>query len=132
MRLNRTLPLTLLVLSLLTLLTIPAFTASNVVAPSKISEIIVARTVFQFVPPECEPLNLSAIVTGAGAFGGTSTPELILGSSGADTIRGGGGSDCIYAGDGNDFLQGDGGGADVCFGQGGTDTFHSSCEFRIQ
>lgn len=132
MRLNRTLPFVPLALSLLALLTIPAFTASNVIAPSKISEIVVARTVFQFVPRECEPLPLRAIVTGAGTFGGTSTPELILGSSGADTIRGGGGSDCIYGGDGNDFLQGDGGSFDVCFGQGGADSFHSSCEYRIQ
>lgn len=132
MRLRRSQILVPLTVSLLTLLTIPAFTASNVVAPSRIAEIIVAKTVFQFVPTECEPLNLSAIVAGEGTVVGTSTAELILGSNGADAIRGGGGSDCIYGGDGNDFLQGDGGSADVCFGQGGTDTFHSSCEYKIQ
>lgn len=108
-----------------------AYTATNVVAPSKLADRVVAKTVSQFVPSECSFLTLTVIVSGSGSVVGGSASELMLGDDGVDTFRGNGGNDCILGGDGNDTLQGDGG-TDVCLGMGGTDTFHSSCEFRIQ
>ncbi len=106
-----------------------AFTAANVVAGSRAGVSTFPVTANDLKPPECAALNLSDVrgpVPGGGNAG-----ALIIGTSAGESINGNGGDDCILGADGNDHLRGNGGN-DVCIGGPGTDSFHRSCEVRIQ
>jgi Ca2+-binding RTX toxin-like protein len=105
--------------------------ASAVVPASKAGRSTQGVDAQALEPPACAGITLNGIRTGSGTFNDNAQPHLVLGSAGVDTIRGLGGSDCILGGGGNDSLRGDNG-ADVCIGGPGVDTFHASCEIRIQ
>ncbi len=103
-----------------------ALTAANTVSESGADQDSESITANQVKPSDCDSLNLVNIITNGN---GTTSNDLILGSSGADTLTGNDGSDCLVAGDGDDSLDG-GNGTDICIGGTGTDTF-ISCETQI-
>lgn len=108
-----------------------ALTATNVVPASTIDTATVGRpTANQLKPPECAALFLEVVIVGD-SRGDRGGPGLVLGTSGPDVLRGQGGTDCIVGGAGDDSLKGEGG-FDVCVGGPGVDTFHTTCEVRIQ
>lgn len=79
-------------------------------------------------PPACAALDLDAVRAGSGDRGRNA---LVLGTPGDDELAGGSGDDCLVGGAGNDALRGNAG-TDVCIGGPGNDTFHRSCEVRVQ
>ena len=81
-------------------------------------------------PHQCNGINLTNLVVGAGAISGTSGNDLILGSSLPDIIDGAGGDDCILGGGGIDMLTGNTG-SDVCLGGPELDGF-VTCEGEYQ
>ncbi len=141
--------LTLGVVALLAAWVTVAFSASNIVASSKVMDRTLAVGMAEKKPPECDFWSPTTIVAGSGTFNGTSAADLILGSSAADVVRANNGDDCVlggagvdnlrgddgndilWGGEGNDTLRGDAG-TDVCIGQGGSDSFHNSCEYTFQ
>jgi hypothetical protein len=109
-----------------------AVTATNVVPASLVGSADAGPpTANQLKPPECAGLNVIRVVVGAGPTPGTGWADLMIGSPGADTMAGRGNDDCILGGAGDDFLRGDGG-KDVCIGGPGQDTFHTTCETKLQ
>lgn len=78
-------------------------------------------------PPECASLNLTAIAL----IDGGAANELVLGTAAGEGLTGGSGDDCILGGGGLDSLRGDGGN-DVCSGGPFIDSFHPSCETKIE
>lgn len=81
-------------------------------------------------PAQCNGINLTNLVVGAGAISGTSGNDLILGSSLPDIIDGSGGDDCILGGGGVDTITGNTGN-DVCISGPGLDIF-LTCEVQYQ
>lgn len=120
-----------LLVMLILISTMFAFTATNTVPVTRIGQQIQAVTANALKPAECSALNLTMIVicTGGGCDG-TGSNDLILGTAAGERIRGRGGSDCILGGGGDDQLVGNGSG-DVCIGGPGNDTF-SACTTQIQ
>lgn len=110
---------------------VTAWTATNVIAPSRAGRHAEPIGADEVKPSECNSLTVTTKVTGSGTFAGTSGSDLILGSGGVDEIDGVGGADCILGGGGDDLITG-GPGTDVCIGGPGTDTFDASCETTIQ
>ena len=110
---------------------VSAFTAANTVSASRVERDVSGITVDHKKPrPQCNAFTVTNLVTG-GANGGPAN-DLVLGTAGVNNpLRGQGGRDCIHGGGGNDLLRGDAGN-DVCIGGPGVDTFHASCETRIQ
>ena len=108
-----------------------AFTASNSVANSRIGENLIAQSVNDVKPNECDGIALTAIVQGALIVNGTDANELVLGGIGLDAIDGGAGDDCIMGGALADTLVG-GLGYDVCIGGEGDDVLDPTCEVQIQ
>lgn len=125
-----------------------AFSASNIIAPSKVMDRTMAVGMAEKKPPECDFWNPTTIVAGSGTFSGTSAANLILGSAIRDVIRAGSGDDCVLGGAGNDELRGEnnndilwggagndsligGDGFDVCIGGAGSD-FFSGCDYTVQ
>lgn len=149
--------LRLLVLSLTATVLLSVFVASaatNTVPTTALDEVTLPITANDLKPAECDALNLTTII--ANGNNGSSANELILGTAGGDNVRGGKGNDCIVGGGGDDDLRGqraddvllggpgddslDGGNNpgppgtsenDVCYGEGGTDTF-KKCESQVQ
>lgn len=105
--------------------------AATVVPASKAGRRTDSITATKLKPAACSALTLNSLTTGTGVVSDGGAGNLVLGSAIADTMRGNGGSDCILGGGGIDALRGDGG-IDVCIGGPGADTFHSSCETKIQ
>ena len=124
----------LFVVSLMSLIltgALSAFSAANIVPPTRIGQQIQAVTANALKPAECSPLNLTAIVICTGGIcNGSNANELMLGTAGPDDIRGKNGDDCIVGGGGDDDITGDNGN-DVCIGGPGNDTFRK-CETEIQ
>jgi Ca2+-binding RTX toxin-like protein len=83
-------------------------------------------TADQLKPPDCNGLSLSSYFVN---IDGSTTNDLVLGSSGSDALNGNEGNDCIVGGSGDDTLDG-GDGMDICIGGDGTDNF-SNCETQI-
>jgi RTX calcium-binding nonapeptide repeat (4 copies) len=110
------------------LVTLAAFAAANAVPASRLGNYRTPTSANALKPPECAALNLVEIHVGSGGGGGNS---LILGTSGDDNLVGASGDDCLVGGAGNDSLKGNAGN-DVCIGGPGVDTFHQSCEIKIQ
>jgi Ca2+-binding RTX toxin-like protein len=106
-------------------------TATTVVPASNAGHSAQSITANSLKPAACSATSLNGTLAGSGTFTDNAQPHLVLGSAGVDTIRGGAGGDCILGGGGNDSLRGDGA-VDVCIGGPGTDTFHATCETRIQ
>lgn len=107
-----------------------AFTAANVVPVSDADQAAQPTTANDLKPPECDALDLTAVVGGSGAVVGSDANELLLGSELIDTIDGGGGGDCLVGGPADDVLTG-GAGVDICLGNDGADTF-LGCETEYQ
>lgn len=108
-----------------------ALTATNDVPASSVDSLVAGRpTANQLKPPECAALDLEAVII-VDSVRERGRDGLVLGTSGPDVLRGQGGSDCLVGGAGNDHLRGEGG-YDVCVGGPGVDTFHVTCEVRIQ
>ena len=105
---------------------ITALTAANTVPESGADQESESITANQVKPSDCDSLNLVNIITNGT---GTTSNDLLLGSSAADTLTGSHGNDCLIAGDGDDTLDG-GAGSDICIGGAGTDTF-IDCEIQI-
>lgn len=103
-----------------------ALTAANTVPESGADQDSEAITANQVKPSDCDSLNLVNIITDGN---GTTSNDLLLGSSGSDSMTGSDGSDCLVAGDGDDSLDG-GAGSDICIGGAGSDTF-IDCETQI-
>jgi Ca2+-binding RTX toxin-like protein len=145
MRPFRISPIRLAIFGLMILLVSNLFTAisgSNQVQSTHLAEYREPITVNDFIPPECQSLTLTQIVTGSGNFKGTGRSELIVGSPGADTINALNGDDCILGGEGDDTIYGSNGndvlvggpGADTLSGDQGTDSCYggavtNSCEY---
>ena len=108
----------------LVLLTGWALTAANVVPATALDDLRRAISANELKPAECAGVLLAGVGPGGGG-------RLILGTPRNDKLNGGGGDDCILGGAGNDELKGNPG-FDVCIGGPGLDTFHASCEIRIQ
>ncbi len=108
-----------------------ALAATTGVPSSRAGRNLVAVKPDTLKPAACSVIPLNGLLTGSGTFNDTSQPHLVAGSVGVDSIRGMGGTDCILGGAANDYLRGDGG-VDVCVGGPGVDSFHSTCERRIQ
>ena len=106
-----------------------ALTAANVIAGSRAGISNTGVTANDLKPVECASLNLT-VVRGPVPGGGNAN-ALIVGTAVGESIQGNGGDDCILGAGGNDFLRGNGGN-DVCVGGPGIDTFHSTCETKIQ
>lgn len=121
-----------------------AAAASNTVAPSRADESAHPATLMQFVPPQCAGMPLNRLQVGPGGGGGNA---LVLGTPAGGTLSGGGGADCIVGGannivlqgqGGNDvlvggpvflvFLNGGGGGNDVCYRGTAVIAIPTSCE----
>jgi hypothetical protein len=116
------------VLVAIALVSVAAFAAANSVPATRVGSYGAAITPNVLKPPECAALNLVEIRVGGGSGGGNS---LVLGTAGNDNLVGASGDDCLVGGAGNDSLKGNAG-SDVCIGGPGNDTFHDSCEVRIQ
>lgn len=106
-------------------------TAANTVTAGRAGLVTGAITANALKPTACAGLDLTAIVTGSGTFGGSGASELIVGGAGIDKIRGRAGDDCVVGGAGGDDLRGDGG-TDVCIGGPEVDTFNGDCETQVQ
>ncbi|RPI94645.1 MAG: hypothetical protein EHM40_05825 [Chloroflexi bacterium] len=114
--------------------TILAAAANNVVPVTHLTDQSTSVTANDLKPPECSAINLTAIVycpAGGGPCDGTDANELVIGSTADDDIRSGKGDDCILGGGGSDSIRGEQN-KDVCIGGPDTDSFHPSCETRIQ
>ena len=122
--------LLLLALGVLVLTAGGAFTAANTVASSRIGAGGSAVAANDLKPVECAALDLELIRDGGGGGGGGAN-SLVLGTPGNDNLVGASGDDCLFGGNGNDVLRGTAG-FDVCVGGPGNDSFHQSCETRIQ
>lgn len=105
---------------------IMASTSSNIVAESGVEYQTQEVTADQLKPPDCNGLSLSSYYVNSD---GSTTNDLVLGSSGSDALNGNEGNDCIVGGSGDDTLDG-GDGMDICIGGDGTDNF-SNCETQI-
>jgi len=105
---------------------IMASTSSNIVAESGVEYQTQQVTADQLKPPDCNGLSLSSYYVNSD---GSTTNDLILGSSGSDALNGNEGNDCIVGGSGDDTIDG-GDGTDICIGGDGTDNF-SNCETQI-
>ena len=105
-------------------------TAANGVPTTYLGDRQAAVTANDLKPAECAGLNLDAIRT-ANGNGNQGRNALVLGTPAGDTLVGGSGDDCLVGGDGDDVLRGNSG-FDVCVGGPGADTFHVSCEIRVQ
>jgi Ca2+-binding RTX toxin-like protein len=105
-----------------------ALTAANAVPTSRLDAFAAVVNADALKPAACAALSLQSVQIGGGGSGGSA---LILGTAGNDNLNGGSGSDCIVGGAGNDVLRGNSG-VDVCVGGPGVDSFHQSCEVRIQ
>ena len=110
------------------LVTLAAFAAANSVPASRLGNYRTPTSANALKPPECAALNLVEIHLGSTGGGGSS---LIIGTPGDDNLVGANGDDCLVGGAGNDSLKGNSGN-DVCIGGPGLDTFHQSCEVKIQ
>jgi Ca2+-binding RTX toxin-like protein len=106
-----------------------AVTAANVVADSKAGVDEASLDPNDLKPAECAAIHLTDIR--GPAPGGGNAGALILGTPAGESLNGNGGDDCILGAGGDDNLRGNGG-YDVCIGGPGVDTFHSSCEVKIQ
>lgn len=104
-----------------------ALTATNTISSTFLLDRSAPTTPNDLKPPECAAITLTAV----GRGGGGGANSLILGTPGRDSLSGGAGDDCLVGGDGNDALRGNGG-YDVCIGGPGVDSFHTSCEIRVQ
>jgi Ca2+-binding RTX toxin-like protein len=107
-----------------------AFTATNTVASSRLGGGGAGVSANDLKPVECAALDLELVRAGGGGGGGGAN-TLVLGTSGNDNLVGAAGDDCLLGGPGNDVLRGNSG-VDVCVGGPGNDSFHQSCETRIQ
>ena len=116
------------VLLALAAVALAALAAANTVPASRVGAFSAATSANSFKPPECAALDLVEIRVGGGSGGGNS---LVLGTAGNDNLVGASGDDCLVGGAGNDSLKGNAG-TDVCIGGPGLDSFHQSCETRIQ
>ncbi len=83
-----------------------AAAASNTVPPSRAGEAAEPATLAQLTPPGCAGMPLTRLQIGPGGGGGSA---LILGTPAGGTLSGGGGGDCIVGGANNNVLQGQGG-----------------------
>jgi hypothetical protein len=84
-----------------------AVTASNVVPTSHAWAGTQAITANTLKPSACASITIADLAIGSGTVSGTSSNDLILGSSGNDTLgsKTGGGSDCCIAGGGSNTYQ---------------------------
>jgi Ca2+-binding RTX toxin-like protein len=105
-----------------------ALTAANAVPTTRLDAYGAVVDANAVKPAACAALNLQRVQIGGGGSGGSA---LILGTAGNDNLYGGSGSDCIVGGAGDDVLRGNSG-VDVCIGGPGVDSFHQSCEVKIQ
>jgi hypothetical protein len=125
----------LLLAGLISFSMIFAVAANNIVPVTYLTDQSSAITINDVKPSACSAIVLTNIIycpNGPGrACDGTDANELIIGSPDYDDIQSGKGDDCIVAGDGNDDIRGEQD-IDVCIGGPGTDSFHPSCETRIQ
>ena len=103
-----------------------ALTAANTVPESGLDFVTQPVTANQLKPADCSGLDLVNYITGGS---GTTTNDLVLGTSGSDSLSGSDGNDCLVAGSGDDELDG-GNGTDICIGGDGTDSF-TNCETQI-
>jgi len=127
---------------------VSAAAAANTVPPSRAGESNHPATLSELTPPECSQLSLSRLQIGPGGSGGGGA--LILGTASGGTLSGGGGADCIVGGannnvlqgqGGNDvliagpafivFLNGGGGGNDICHGGAGVIVIPAGCETYV-
>lgn len=106
----------------------PAFSASNTVPGTAVTQFVTTITADKLKPSSCSGITLTNVVAGVT---GTSGADLLLGSAAADTMSAGGGNDCILGGGGNDSIN-CGAGTDVAIGGPGTDTFNANCETQFQ
>ncbi|HEY2936139.1 MAG TPA: hypothetical protein VGJ25_06040 [Gaiellaceae bacterium] len=104
-----------------------ALAASNSVPLTRVSTTSRTIDANALKPPECASLNLTAIAL----VNGGAANELVLGTAAGEGVSGGSGDDCILGGGGLDSLRGDGG-TDVCDGGPFFDSFHPSCETKIE
>lgn len=111
---------------------ITALTATNSVPATRADHNLLSIGANDLKPTACSGINLTTVVFGST---GTSSSELILGTSASDTINADDGDDCILGGGGNDSIRGQSG-TDVCIGGPGIDTFgildSGGCETEIQ
>ena len=83
-----------------------ALAAANNVSNSRLDKDTLAITANDLKPNACNALSLGNVVTGSGAFDGTSGNDLILGSSGADPSAAGRETTASWRGAGDDIVQG--------------------------
>lgn len=111
---------------------ITALTATNSVPATRADHNLLSIGANDLKPTACSGINVTTVVFGST---GTSSSELILGTSASDTINADDGNDCILGGGGNDSIRGESG-TDVCIGGPGIDTFgilgSGGCETEIQ
>ena len=94
-----------------------AFTASNTVPATNISQFTQAIAPSALEPAECisNGITVTSIVAGAGTITSTAAHQLVLGSSGVDTLNdGGSGTACMVGGAGSDAFNGKNGAGDLC------------------
>lgn len=125
---RRRLAQVLLLAAAVAALAVTALTAGNVVPVTRLDAYAATVDANALKPAACAALSLDGVQLGGGGSGGSA---LILGTAGDDRLTGGSGDDCIVGGAGNDVLRGNSG-VDVCIGGAGNDSFHQSCEVRIQ
>jgi Ca2+-binding RTX toxin-like protein len=106
----------LIATALLSFATTQAFTATNTVPATNISQFTKAIAVVDLEPSECKgTITATAIVAGAGALTATAVNQLVLGSSGVDTLSDGNkGLVCMVGGAGADSFTGKNGGGSLC------------------
>ena len=103
------LPVVLVVAAGFGFVTTQAFTASNTVPVTSISQTTQSITPLQLEPAECisSGITVTSIVSGAGSVTSTAANQLVLGSSGNDTLSDtAGGNDCLVGGAGTDTFNG--------------------------
>jgi Ca2+-binding RTX toxin-like protein len=107
-----------------------AFTAGNLVPVTNADNPVEPIDPDDLAPSECDGIDLTTTISGAGVIPGTLGNDWIVGSNVIDTISGLAGDDCIEGRDGADAIDA-GSGNDVCIGGSGIDTF-VGCETQIQ
>jgi hypothetical protein len=108
------LALALVATATLSFATTQAFTASNIVPTTDISQFTQTITPAQLAPSECASLAVTSIVAGTGTIAATATHQLVLGSSAVDTLSDSFGSVCMVGGAGSDTFNGKKNGGDLC------------------
>lgn len=114
----------IILITLVAVIGIAAFAATNTLPPTHLGESITAITANSLKPAACASINLTTIVycPAQGKCSGTGASNLILGTTGNDNIQGKNGSDCIIPGGGDDIVQGNKG-RDVCIEGPGDDSY---------